>query len=148
MRILNKKRKISGFTLIEVLISMFVFGYGIMSVISFMGASYTRTFKVQKLTAAARAFDYIENYIDTLPPTNSILNQGAKYLQWNSIGLSSEEQTTLYNQLGRPKYPPIIWIIDYTPSAGKTYKIIRVYLYDNISASWFKIPYETFSREV
>jgi len=144
---INKKRKVSGFTLIEVLVSMFVFGYGVMSVISFMEASYVRTFKVNKMTAAARAFDYIENYLNILPPTSSVISQGNRFLQWDSIGLSTIERNKLYEQLGRPKYPPYLFILDYSPSAGKNYKIIRIYIFDNQSNSWFTIPYETFSRE-
>ena len=145
MRI-NDKRKVSGFTLIEILISMFVFAYGIMSVVSFMGASYKRTFKVKKLTSAARTFSYIENYLDTIPINSSVLNQGGRYLSWNTIfGTDSVEKTNIYNQLGRPKYPPIIFVLDYSPSAGKLFKIVRIYIYDNLKG-WYGIPYETYSR--
>jgi len=115
-----------GYSLIEVMVAMFVFGVGIMAVLSFFSGSLLYVNKVNQLTAAQRAVEDLFSYLDTLPLNDAGLSQGSHTIDWASVIPDSSERSMLMKTLG--SFSSGYIVSDYNTPEGKVFKGIAAYV--------------------
>ncbi len=74
-RIMARKNK--GYTLVEVLISMFVFGVGVMSILTFLAGSVKYMSRLNRTTAANQFSLLLTDYLEQQDITSSYLTAGS-----------------------------------------------------------------------
>ncbi len=126
------KDKRDGYTLIEVLISMFVFGVGIMAILAFLAGSVKYMSKLNRISAANQFSHVIVNFLQQQNSGSSYLSAGVHNIDDSFISTvmpDSQMQHQLMRSLPGLTAFGSRYIVSNYVNQGKEIKMGRVTLH-------------------